>query len=190
MRKIKLHDILDIAKYELVREDHRKKLLKIKASRRIFVKPRIMFAFENYDTMLYQVHEMIRAERMVKEEAILKEIRIYNDLIPDKGQLSATMFIATGNKHDDIRFLHRIDGLPEHTFLNINGERIIPQYDPGQIDDGRLSAVQYVKFQLNQKQVGRFNNGSRVVLGFDHKNYSEHYELTREQIDRLKGDFI
>ena len=190
MRKIQLDDILDIAKYEAIREEHRKEILKLKARRRIFVGPRITLAFENYDTMLYQVHEMMRAERIVKEEAIQAEVDVYNDLVPDARQLSATMFIATGNKDDDLAFLRKIDGLPEHSFLKINSEKITPEYDPTQIDDGRMSAVQYVKFNLSEEQAAQFSNGAAAVLGFDHENYAEEYELTPEQKEILKGDLI
>jgi hypothetical protein len=190
MRKITLGDVLDISRYELIREEHRKKILELKASRRIFVGPRIMFAFENFDTMLYQVHEMMRAERIVKEAAILQELNVYNELVPNQGQLSATVFIATGNPKDDLLFLQNINGLPNHTFLNIYGEKIIPEFDPSQIDGARISSVQYVKFNLSKKQVSNFSKSSPVVLGFDHVNYTEQFELTPQQKEILKNDLI
>lgn len=188
MKKIELGDVLDIAKYELVREDYRKRILQIKAKRRLFVGPRIMYAFENYDTMLYQVQEMMRAERIVKEAAILREINVYNELIPDENQLSATMFIATGNPKKDIAFLQQIVGLPDHTYMAIDGERIRPGFDPSQISEQRLSSVQYVKFNLSEGQAARLKNGADVVLGFDHKNYRAELRLSPEQKEVLKSD--
>jgi len=188
MRKIQLEDILDIARYELKREEYRKKILDIKASRRIFIGRRITFLFENFDTMLYQVQEMMRAERIVREEAILQEINVYNDLIPDENQLSATMLIASGNKNDDFKFLSQMSGLQKHTFLEIDREKVYARYDDSQIDDERMSSVQYVKFNLSEGQVARFGNGSAVFIGFDHKNYTEKYELVPEQKEILKQD--
>src|SRR5204862_303459 len=49
--------------------------------------------FENTDTMRFQVQEMARAERMLTDDAIAGEDSTYNELIPDPGELSATLFI-------------------------------------------------------------------------------------------------
>ena len=49
--------------------------------------------FENTDTMRWQVQEMARAERMLRDEQIAHEVETYNQLIPDAGELSATLFI-------------------------------------------------------------------------------------------------
>jgi len=74
MKKIALSDVLDIAEYERRRKEYRARLMKIKDERRIRVGPLITYLFETFDTMLYQVQEMTRAERIVEEKAILAEI--------------------------------------------------------------------------------------------------------------------
>jgi hypothetical protein len=51
------------------------------------------FVFENRDTELFQIQEMVRAERIVDEKKIQDEIDVYKELIPGEGELSATMFI-------------------------------------------------------------------------------------------------
>ena len=48
--------------------------------------------FENTDTMRWQVQEMARAERMLRDEQIAHEVETYNELIPDPGELSGTLF--------------------------------------------------------------------------------------------------
>jgi hypothetical protein len=40
--------------------------------------------FENRDTVWFQIQEMVKAERMVRDEEIQQEIDIYNELIPEK----------------------------------------------------------------------------------------------------------
>ena len=45
--------------------------------------------FENTDTMRFQVQEMARAERMLRDEQIAHEVETYNELIPEPGELSA-----------------------------------------------------------------------------------------------------
>ena len=49
--------------------------------------------FENRETMRSQIQEMARAERMVSDEQIQTELDVYNALIPEPGELSATLFI-------------------------------------------------------------------------------------------------
>ena len=53
-------DILDGPLYEEQREEQRKRIWKIKNNRRLSVGPHATFYFESYDTMLYQIHEMVR----------------------------------------------------------------------------------------------------------------------------------
>ena len=43
--------------------------------------------FEDRLTMLYQIQEMIRLERMYEPELIQEELDVYNPLIPDGAQL-------------------------------------------------------------------------------------------------------
>jgi hypothetical protein len=116
MRKIELKDILNIAEYELKRDEIRKRILKEKSNRRISVGPNITYLFENFNTLLYQIQEMMRAERIVKKDAILREIKSFNELIPNENQLSATMFIASGNVAQDLKFLKTMVALPLHTY--------------------------------------------------------------------------
>ena len=57
-------------------------------ARRIAVGRYLTFVFENRDTMRFQVQEMARAERMMRDEQIEREIETYNALIPEPGELS------------------------------------------------------------------------------------------------------
>ena len=49
--------------------------------------------FENRDTVRFQIQEMARVEKIITDEGIEAELDIYNPLIPEPGQLSATLFI-------------------------------------------------------------------------------------------------
>ena len=189
MKKIALSDVLDIAEYERRRKEYRARLMKIKDERRIRVGPLITYLFETFDTMLYQVQEMTRAERIVEEKAILAEIETYNELIPDKNQLSATMLIEIDNPVTRLEFLTRTVDLPEHTFLTINAQKVQPHFDPRQGTAEKLSSVQYVKFNLTDIQVEKFYDpASSILFGFDHLLYTHAYELNPQQKKILHED--
>ena len=83
MKRVTRQEILDYVTYEEQRNQIRKKLMKIKELRRINVGGVLSFLFENTDTIRYQIQEMIRVERIVKETDILHEIKIYIELLGD-----------------------------------------------------------------------------------------------------------
>ncbi len=55
--------------------------------------PHLTFLFENHDTIRYQVLEMVRTERMVKDADIRHEVDTYNELLGARGELGATLLI-------------------------------------------------------------------------------------------------
>jgi len=191
MKKIELKDVVDIAEYERRRNSFRPVIMDIKNKRRIHVGPKITYLFETFDTMLYQVQEMTRAERIVDEIAIMQEINAYNELIPDKNQISASMLIEIDEIEERKQFLSKIIDLPSHTYLLINGEKVVPIFDPRQGTEDKLSSVQYLRFQLNDTQVSLMADPeSRIVFGFDHLLYTFEYTLTPAQKEIVYQDLI
>lgn len=189
MKKIDLKDIVDIAEYERKRNIYRPEIMLVKEKRRIYVGPKVTYLFETFDTMLYQVQEMMRAERIVDEEGIMGEINAYNELIPEKNQLSASLLIEITNVEERKEFLSKIVDLPKHTFLMIDGAKILAEFDPRQGSDDKLSSVQYIKYNLNEEQVSKFkSDNSEIHLGFDHQHYNHHHILTAEQKKTLFED--
>ena len=80
--KLEESDIIDTKKYEAIRNNFRKNIVEEKKLRRIAVGPYATFYFESYNTMWYQVQEMLRIEKGGQEQ-IPDELRAYNPLIPN-----------------------------------------------------------------------------------------------------------
>src|SRR5438132_12376841 len=93
MKKIVLSDIKNLHEYELIRDDYRREVIAAKARRRVSLGPELSLVFENRLTVLGQIQEMCRAERLARPEAIQQEIDVYNELLPDGGELAATLFV-------------------------------------------------------------------------------------------------
>ena len=93
MRELTLDDILELDRYELVREEYRARVLAHKRDRRVAVGDKVTMLFEDRETVRYQIQEMARVERIRKPEKLEHEIEAYGDLIPAPDQLSATLFI-------------------------------------------------------------------------------------------------
>src|SRR3979409_1503984 len=95
---LQLSDIKNIYEYEKNREDFRRSVIEAKKDRRIPVGPTMSFVFENRTTVLFQIQEMVRIERIIEEEAVQHEIDTYNKLLPTDHELSATMLIEITDK--------------------------------------------------------------------------------------------
>ncbi|MCC7140523.1 MAG: DUF3501 family protein, partial [Candidatus Eisenbacteria bacterium] len=93
MKLIERSEIQDLTAYEKVRSETRLAVIKLRSLRRIQAGEQLSLVFENRETLLYQIHEMVRAERMVEDAAIQHEVDTYNVLIPGERQLSATLFL-------------------------------------------------------------------------------------------------
>ncbi len=174
MRPIEAQDILDLTAYERIRDDFVQKTIALKRPRRIRVGEILCFIFENRDTVLFQIQEMTRAERTVKEEGIAEEVRVYNELIPDAYGLSATLMIEIPNAAEIRPQLDRLVGIDEHVYLDVGAHSVRATFDTGQFEENRISAVQYVKFPLGEKLAADFRDPNVPVgLRVDHPNYAE-----------------
>ncbi len=128
MRKIERADVLNLYEYEKVRDRLRREVIAAKDRRRVPVGDRLSFLFENRQTVLFQIQEMIRAERIVAEERIQDEIDVYNELIPGPGELSATLMIEIEDRSRIKPELDRFMGIDtgQHVWLQIGREFAVP----------------------------------------------------------------
>jgi hypothetical protein len=149
MKTIERSEILDYVSYEERREALRASAMRAKDARRVHVGPYLTFLFENRETIRYQIQEMTRAERMVKEAEIQHEIETYNELLGTGGDLGCTLLIEIDDPGERAQKLGRWLGLPRHLYAKLeHGEKVRAAFDQRQVGDTRLSAVQYLKFKV------------------------------------------
>jgi Protein of unknown function (DUF3501) len=191
MKRVTADQISDIAQYEKKREAFRKEIIALKKRRRVAVGPQVTFVFENPETVLFQVQEMMRAERIVAEEAIQHELDTYNALLVETEGLGATMLIELTDSSRIREAMDKFLGVNDGniTYLQVGNERIPGQFALGQSNETRVSAVQYVKFPLSQDQRGAFADPStRIELVIDHPAYRHRTSIEGEQRLELIGD--
>ncbi|HXF04811.1 MAG TPA: DUF3501 family protein [Blastocatellia bacterium] len=182
MRKITLADVKNIAEYEKIRPDFRRYIIETKSRRRVPVGDIVTFVFENRDTVLFQIQEMMRAERLVSEEKIQQEIDVYNELIPADDELSATMFIEIDDMEKLHQWLPRLVGIEATVALKIGDRFLVPaRYEPGRSKEEKTSTVHYLKFPLTPEEIRAFGDESLVVsLVINHENYRAEGVLPHE----------
>jgi hypothetical protein len=171
MKKIALDDILGFAAYEKVREEFRREIIEKKKLRRVAVGRNISLVFENRDTVIFQIQEMLRAERITDLDKIREEIAVYNELIPNPGELSATLFIEiedqTHLRDELLKFL----GIDEALNFKVGEQRIPGRFEEGRSKEDKISAVQYVRFSFNAESRQAFIAGVPAEIIIDHANY-------------------
>ena len=174
-RAIARDDIIPEAEYAATRRERRKAITELKKQRRLEVGPFATFFFENYDTMLQQVQEMLHVEKG-GEAQIADELAAYNPMIPQGSELVATIMLEIDDPARRANALARLGGIEDHVFIEIAGERIAGQPDPTRENtspEGKASSVQFVWFHFTPEQAARFKTPSaRIIAGFDHPNYS------------------
>ena len=94
MKPIDRSELLDYVTYGEHREEIRASALRAKSLRRILVGEHFTFLFENRETVRYQIQEMMRIERIVKEDEIQHELDTYNELIHPKGTVGCTLMVG------------------------------------------------------------------------------------------------
>jgi uncharacterized protein DUF3501 len=171
-RKIELKDVLSFFEYEKVRDAMRRRVIDLKRVRRVPVGPYLSFVFENRDTVLFQIQEMCRVERIADDARVQDEIDVYNALLPRQGELSATLFIEITDKEQIQPVLDRFMGIDvgETIWLQVGKDFAVPgEFEVGHSDEekGKLSAVHFVRFALPPEAVHAFA-GSPVHLVADH----------------------
>jgi hypothetical protein len=185
VRRLTLDDIADARAYERERAEFQQRVIELKKKRRVSVGPFVTLVFENRDTIRFQIQEMARVEKLHTDEAIVHELDTYNPLIPEPGQLSATLFVELTSKPDLVEWLPKLVGIEASVELRLGGgdDRHVVRCE---VDEAHLeqltradvtASVHYVRFRLTPAQVEAFECGP-VELALAHANYDHAVELT------------
>jgi Protein of unknown function (DUF3501) len=191
-RTITKADILSNAEFAPVRKDRRTALKPSKALRRIDLGRDCTFYFESFDTMLFQIQEMLYIEKG-GDEQLEDELRAYNPLVPDGNELVATMMFEIDDPVRRLNLLLKLGGIENHIYLQIGDEKIyvVPEDDAERTSvDGKTSSVHFFHFPLTDAQKTAFaDKNMQVILGSDHKDYAHMTMLNAGTKAELAQDF-
>jgi len=167
-------DLLSLEEYTSVRDEFRRKIMVHKRSRRVLLGANCTAHIENRDTMRYQVLEMLRAEgTWDKPEAVDEELQAYNPLISQPDMLSVTFMFEYPDEEDRKSELPKLVGIDQHVWFQVGDNApILGQFDAGQIDEAKVSSVQFVKFPITSDQRASAEDPNTVLrFVIDHPHY-------------------
>jgi hypothetical protein len=190
MKAIETSEILPLGEYEAVRPRFRARVIDEKKPRRVTLGELVSVLFENRDSVLLQVQEMLRTERITAPAAILHEIETYNDLLPGPGQLSLTVFIEIPDRATRERMLVELAGIEDTFGVQVDGRLFLATGKrPAGYVDGRTTAVHYLKATLDHEAVAAITGGdAEVALVVKHPKLRIVAQLGRATVAKLAED--
>ena len=191
-RKLTINDILDHRAYERVREEMRTQVIEVKRRRRMHLGTIVTVSFENRLTMQSQIQEMLRVERVVTDDGVMEELKAFNPMIPEPGQLCATLFIELTTEDQMREWLPKLVGIENSIVLRLaDGSEVRgtvdEQHAEGLTRETVTAAVHYVNFAFAPAQIEQFAKGG-VQLRCDLSNYLEAIELPDFTVTELLTD--
>jgi hypothetical protein len=169
-------DLWPLPVYESVRAQFRAEVIEAKKHRRVTVGPYMTFIFENRLTVKFQIQEILRIEKISEAAHVADELEGFNTMLPDPGELSATLFIELTGSDEAVKAqLLKLYGLSRHLWLEMGGKRIAGEVEPGREEESRgAAAVQYLRFKAADAQA--LVQGPAFLL-VDHPQYNHRVEL-------------
>jgi len=192
-KNIEKNDLVAPDVYAENRKKIRKQIVDYKKNRRVPLGPHATFYFENFDTMLAQIQEMLHIEKG-GDEQLKDELDAYNPLIPKGKELIATLMFEIDDPVLRSDFLGKVGGIEETVYIKILNEKI-KAFSEKDVDrtssEGKASSVQFVHFNFSTEQIKKFKNlKNKALLIIEHGLYNHSTEISSNVREALIKDFI
>ena len=191
MQKLTRDDLLPLERYAAERPAFRARVIAHKALRTLHLGPHVTLVFEDRLTVQYQVQEMLRIERIFEAAGIEDELAAYNPLIPDGGNLKATMLIEFPDPEQRRVELARLKGVERQVWLQAGeGAKAfaIADEDLERENEEKTSSVHFLRFELDAGARAALAAGAPLVLGCDHPAYGHRLAVPEASRRALAAD--
>ncbi len=190
MPRVERSELQSLGAYEKIRPRFRARMIERKKRRRIALGDHMTLIFENHDTVLFQIQEMLRTERITGEAEIAHEVETYNAMLPGAHELFTTLMIEYSDPDERHRALDAFHDLEGKLWLELGGARCEAAFErlPGE-EESRLPAVNYLRFRLPEDATSRMRDASRrATLRVVHPHYTAEQELPKATRAELSAD--
>ena len=135
---------------------------------------------------------MLRVERVVSDEGVLEELKAYNPLIPEAGQLCATVFIELVTDDQMREWLTKLVDIEKSIVIKLaNGEVVKSIVDEAHAEqltrETVTAAVHYIRFEFTPQQVEELAKGDVQIVS-TLSNYLEVVQLADFTVAELLTD--
>ena len=190
MREVGREELLSLGAYEEIRAHFRARMIERKKRRRLPLGEHMTLIFENHDTVLFQVQEMLRTERITSEPEIAHELLTYNAMVPGANELFATLMIEYSDPDERHRALDALNDVEGKLVLHLGDARCAAEFQrlPGE-EASRLPAVNYLRFRLPEDAAQSMKDASMdASLEVTHPHYQAEQALPKATRVELSAD--
>jgi len=179
-------DLMSLEQYAEKRGEFRQQVLLHKKHRQVALGPNAALYFEDRLTLLYQIQEMLRIEKVFEADGINEELEAYNPLVPSGRNFKATFMIEYPDPVIRAAQLEKLLGIEDLLWMQV-GDRdkiwSIADEDLERATDTKTSAVHFVRFEVSDEMAQELKAGVKWGIGVQHPAYS--YDLDIEGETRV-----
>ena len=185
-------DLLSLKEFTEIRAQKRQEILEIKKNRRVPLGPEATLFFENFDTLWWQIQEMLYIEKG-GDAQMEDELLAYNPLLPQGQELVATFMIEIDNPIRRTQVLGMLGGIEHHLYLRFASHilKAIPEEDPNRTTDaGKTSAIHFLHWAFTKDQIMDFSKPHQdIILEITHPQFSYKTLMVENVRAALQRDF-
>jgi len=178
-QQITRDDLMSLEQYAEKRDEFRQQVLAHKKHRQLALGPNSTLYFEDRLTLLYQIQEMLRIEKVFEAEGINEELEAYNPLVPNGRNFKATFMIEYTDEVVRAAQLEKLVGIEDLVWMQA-GEHdkiwSVADEDLERSTATKTSAVHFLRFEIDDAMAQALQAGADWHIGVQHSVYT--YEVT------------
>ncbi len=189
--QITRNDLMSLEQYAEQRSEFRQRVFAHKKNRQVALGPNTTLYFEDRLTLLYQIQEMLRIEKMFEADGINEELEVYNPLIPTGRNFKATFMIEYTDPEIRAAQLKILGGIENLVWIQVEGFEkawAIADEDLERSTDGKTSAVHFMRFEVTDEMASALKIGTNWRIGVKHPAYAYECEITGPTRESLLND--
>ena len=176
---------MSLEQYADQRGEFRQRVLAHKKHRQVMLGPNSTLYFEDRLTLLYQIQEMLRIEKVFEADGINEELEAYNPMVPNGRNFKATYMIEYTDPEIRAAQLQKLVGIEDLVWMQVTGfDKVwaIADEDLERSTETKTSAVHFMRFEMSDEMADALKKGTDWNIGVQHPVYT--YELTVEGATR------
>jgi len=174
-QQITRDDLMSLEQYAEQRDEFRQRVLAHKKHRQVALGPNATLYFEDRLTLLYQIQEMLRIEKVFEADGINEELEAYNPLIPSGRNFKATFMIEYADATVRAAQLEKMLNIEDLVWMQV-GEHdkiwAIADEDLERSNDIKTSAVHFMRFEITDEMAQELKAGADLHIGVQHAVYT------------------
>ena len=190
-RLIQRADLMSLEQYAEQRPAFRQQVLAHKKHRQIALGPNATLYFEDRLTLLYQIQEMLRIEKVFEADGINEELEAYNPMVPDGCNFKATFMIEYADPVVRAAQLEKMIRIEDLVWMQVGThDKIwsIADEDLDRSNDTKTSAVHFLRFELGEALAAELKAGADWRIGVQHAIYTYDLAIEGETRESLLND--